>query len=49
MKEDVTFVTIRMPVSLREELVTMAKQETRTLTGQVIQLLREAVYARREK
>jgi hypothetical protein len=41
-------VTIRIPTTLHEQLVTLAKQDARSLNAEILVLLQEAMAARRQ-
>lgn len=42
-------VTIRIPDELHQELVKLSEQDTRSLNGEIIALLREAIARRKAK
>lgn len=42
-------ITIRIPADLHDKLIKLAEQDTRSLNGEIIALLKEAVTAREKK
>lgn len=42
-------ITIRIPAELHEKLIKAAEQDTRSLNGEIIALLREAIAGRAKK
>lgn len=42
-------ITIRIPPDLHESLIRLAEQDTRSLNGEIIALLREAIVNRKQE
>ena len=46
---DAQKASVRIPTEMYEEIARLAQEETRTMNGEVVQLLKEALAARRNQ